>query len=130
MENPASPPAFRRSCPACNRPVEPGYNFCETCGTPIKELPTCSKCGTQFIAPVKFCEVCGALVMAEEGAEPSDSGETLEEYSEEEGPEGEESPEPDSDELAEDREEEIIVAAEDESPPHSKGKIQEPDTDE
>src|SRR5512136_996249 len=116
MENPASPPAFRRSCPACNRPVEPGYNFCETCGTPIKELPTCSKCGTQFIAPVKFCEVCGAPVMAEEGAEPSDSGETLEEYSEEEGsgevedqrPEGEESPEPDSDELAEDREEEII----------------------
>ena len=163
MENPASPPAFRRTCPSCNRPVEPGYNFCETCGTRIKDLPTCSKCGTQFIAPVKFCEVCGAPVMQGEGAEPSDSPEYTEEedtgaveaqelveeeipepdtelpeYPEEEdtravearGPDEKEIPEPDSDEFAEDSEEEIIVVAKDETPPHSKGKIQEPDTDE
>ena len=134
MENPASPPAFRRTCPSCNRPVEPGYNFCETCGTRIKDLPTCSKCGTQFIAPVKFCEVCGAPVMAEEEADPSDAPDYPEEEDtgavEARGPDEEEIPEPDSDEFAEDRKEEIIVVAKDETPPHSKGKIQEPDTDE
>jgi len=164
MENPASPPAFRRTCPSCNRPVEPGYNFCETCGTRIKDLPTCSKCGTQFIAPVKFCEVCGAPVMAEEEADPSDAPDYPEEedtgaveargpdeegipepdmgegaeYGEEEDTDAvkdlelveEGIPEPDSDESAEDREEETISEGKEKPPPPSKGKIQEPDTDE
>ena len=80
MQNPASPPKFRRTCPACNRPVEPGYKFCETCGTRIPELSTCSKCGTQFIAPVKYCDLCGAPVILAEVPEPDDSPE----YSEEE----------------------------------------------
>ena len=68
MENPASPPESQRTCPTCNRPVEPGYKFCEACGTPIQDLPTCGRCGTRFISPVNFCESCGAPVNP--GVEP------------------------------------------------------------
>jgi hypothetical protein len=136
MQNPASPPKFKHTCPTCNRPVEPGYKFCKSCGTRIPELSTCSKCGTQFIAPVKYCDLCGAPVILEEVPEPDDSPE----YSEEEntGPvedetlerDEEEIPEPDTDELPEDNEEENLVPAEDETPHHDKKEIQEPDTDE
>jgi hypothetical protein len=136
MQNPASPPKFRRTCPTCNRPVEPGYKFCETCGTRIPELSTCSKCGTQFIAPVKYCDLCGAPVILGEVPEPDDSPE----HSEEENTglvedqtserDEEEIPEPDTDELPEDNDEENIVPAEDETPHHYKKEIQEPDTDE
>ncbi len=79
MEDPSSPPKFRRTCPACNRPVEPGYKFCETCGTRIPELSTCSKCGTQFMAPVKYCDLCGAPVIPGKVPEPDDSPEHSEE---------------------------------------------------
>ena len=93
MGNPASRPESRRTCPACNRPVGPGYKFCEVCGTRIPELSTCSKCGTQFIHPVKFCDLCGAPVILEEIPGP-DADETQE-------PDVEEIPEPDTDELLE-----------------------------
>ena len=134
MVNQPSPPAFRRTCPACNRPVEPGYNFCETCGTPIKELPTCSKCGTQFIAPVKFCEVCGAPVTQEEGAEPADSLEYIGE--EDTAPaedqvlelDEEEIPEPETGEVPEYMEEEDTGAVEVRGPDEE--EIPEPDSDE
>jgi len=136
MQNPASPPKFKRTCPTCNRPVEPGYKFCETCGTRIPELSTCSKCGTQFIAPVKFCDLCGAPVIPGEVPEPDDSPEHSEE--EKTGPvedqtserHEEEIQEPDTDELPEDNDEENIVPAEDEIPHHYKEEISEPDTDE
>ncbi len=65
MGNPASNPEFRRTCPVCNRPVRPGYKFCEVCGTRIPELLTCSKCGTQFTHPEKFCDLCGARFIRE-----------------------------------------------------------------
>jgi hypothetical protein len=133
MQNPASPPKFKRTCPACNRPVEPGYKFCETCGTQIPDLSTCSKCGTQFIAPVKYCDLCGAPVIPGKVPEPD-----VPEYSEEENTgqvenqtselDEEEIPGPDTDELTEDNEEENIVTAEDETPPHDKEEIREPDT--
>jgi len=136
MQHPASPPKFKRTCPTCNRPVEPGYKFCETCGTQIPELSTCSKCGTQFIAPVKYCNLCGTPIILGEVPEPDDSPEHSEE--ENTGPvedqtserDEEEIPEPDTDELPEDNNEENIVPAEDETPHHYKEEIQEPDTDE
>jgi hypothetical protein len=135
MENPVSPPKFRRTCPTCNRPVEPGYKFCETCGTKIPELSTCSKCGTQFIAPVKYCDLCGAPVVLEV-PEPADSTEYPEEedngQDEDQASEryGEEIPEPVTDDLPEDPGEETIDQAEDETPPYTNEEIQEPDSDE
>jgi len=135
MQDPASPPKFRRTCPTCNRPVEPGYKFCETCGTRIPELSTCSKCGTQFIAPVKYCDLCGAPVIPGKVPEPDDSPEHPEEENsgtfEDQTSERyeEEIPEAGTDELQADNEE-TIVPAEDETPPRHKEEMQEPDTDE
>jgi hypothetical protein len=136
MQDPVPPPKFRHICPTCNRLVEPGYKFCETCGTRIPELSTCSKCGTQFIAPVKYCDLCGARVIPGEVPEPVDSPEYHEE--ENNGPfedqaseqDEEEIPEPETDELPEDTGEEPIKPAEDETPHHNQEEIQEPDTDE
>ncbi len=136
MEDPSSPPKFRRTCPACNRPVEPGYKFCETCGTRIPELSTCSKCGTQFMAPVKYCDLCGAPVIPGKVPEPDDSPEHSEEEDtrlvEGQSPEqdGEEIPEPDTDESPGKNDEETTKPAEDQIPQSHKLEIQEPDTDE
>lgn len=139
MENPDSPPKFIRTCPTCNRPVEPGFKFCETCGTKIPELSTCSKCGTRFIAPVKYCDLCGAPVILEVPEAPESP-----EYSEEEDNRQaedqaseryeEEIPEPDLNELPEDTGEETlepadIEPAKDETPHPTHEEIQEPDTD-
>jgi hypothetical protein len=135
MENPVSPPKSRRTCPTCNRPVEPGYKFCETCGTKIPELSTCSKCGTQFIAPVKYCDLCGAAVVLEV-PEPADSTQYPEEedngLDEDQASERyeEEIPGPGTDELPEDPGEETIEPAEDETPPPTKKDILGPDSDE
>ena len=134
MQSPASPPKFRRACPTCNRPVEPGDKFCETCGTRIPELLTCSKCGTQFITPLKYCDLCGTRLIPDEAEEPDRSPEHSRE--EDTGPvedqtserDEEEIPEPDTDELPEDDDEEKIVPDEDETPHHYKKEIQEPDT--
>jgi len=136
MQNPVSPPNVKHTCPTCNRPVEPGYKFCKTCGTRIPELSTCSKCGTQFIAPVKYCDLCGAPVIQGEVTEPDDSPEDYEE--ENTGPVEDQTaerdeveiPEPEPDEFPEDNDEEIIVPSEDETPHHYKKEILEPDTDE
>ena len=101
MGNPASRPEFRHTCPTCNRPVRPGYKFCEVCGTKIPELFTCSKCGTQFIHPEKFCDLCGAPVILKEI--PGPHADEIPEPAEEEPPEHDEDeiPEPDTDELLE-----------------------------
>ncbi|GEM_PF-307923 len=136
MQNPASPPKSRRTCPTCDRPVEPGYKFCKTCGTRIPELSTCSKCGTQFISPVKYCHLCGAPIIPGEVPNPDNSPEYYEEENtglvEDQTSERdeEEIPEPDTDELPEDNDDETIEPDEDETPHYKKGEIQEPDTDE
>src|SRR5512137_2730234 len=111
MQNPVSPPKVKHTCPTCNRPVEPGYKFCKTCGTRIPELSTCSKCGTQFIAPVKYCDLCGAPVIQGEVTEPDDLPEDYEE--ENTGPVEDQTaerdeveiPEPEPDEFPEDNDE-------------------------
>ncbi len=130
MGNPASHQEFRHTCPACNRPVKPGYKFCEVCGTRIPSLSTCSKCGTQFIHPKKFCDLCGAPFILEEIPEP-DTDE-IQEPDREEIPEPgvEEIPEPDTDEIQEPDVEEIPEPVEEEIPEHYEDEIPEPDTDE
>jgi len=136
MKNPASPSKFRRTCPACNGRVGPSDKFCEACGTRIPELSTCSRCGTQFIAPVKYCDLCGAPVILPEVPKPDDSPE----YSEEENarPVGNKTPEreddkilvSDSEELPDENEEENMLPVKDKNQHHNKTGIQEPDTDE
>ena len=116
MQNPASPPKIMHTCPTCKRPVEPGYKFCEACGTHISELSTCSKCGTQFISRDKFCDLCGApLIHAEvpEGTEEEDTG-----TDEEQAPERDEEkiPEQETDEVPEDNEEEDTGTDEEQVP--------------
>ena len=132
MENPDSPPKFRRTCPTCNRPVEPGYKFCQTCGTKIPELSTCSKCGTRFIAPVKYCDLCGAPVILEapespEYSEEEDNGQADDQVSERYE---EEIPEPDSDESPEYSEEEDNGQADDQVSERYDEEIPEPDLNE
>ncbi len=137
MGNPASNPEFRRTCPACNRPVRPGYKFCEVCGTRIPELLTCSKCGTQFTHPEKFCDLCGARFIREDIPEP-DADETPVQYDDEiPEPADEETPvqyddeipEPDVDETTEQYDDEIPEPA-DETTEQYDDEIPEPDADE
>jgi len=122
MGNPASHQEFRHTCPACNRPVRPGYKFCEVCGTRIPELSTCSRCGTQFVHPEEFCHLCGAPVIPGEipGPDPDEEPE----------PDGEEIPEPDAGEEPEPVDEEMTEPDEEETPEPSEDEIPEPDTDE
>lgn len=136
MEKPVSPQGLRRTCPACKRPVEPGFKFCEFCGTRIPELSTCTKCGTQFIAPVKSCDLCGAPVILEEIPGPEDSPEH--QAKEKNLMAGDDSPqrykgeirEPDTDESPEYQTEEYTGPVEDEVPEPAEEETREPDTDE
>ena len=138
MENPASPQEFRRTCPACNRPVKPGYKFCETCGTRIPDLLTCSKCGTQFIHPKKFCDLCGAPFIQEEIPEPDtdemqepDGAEIQESDADKASePVEEEIPEPDGAEIQESDADETSEPVEEEIPEPDVAVMPEPDTDE
>ena len=136
MQNPASPPKFMHTCPTCNRPVEPGYKFCETCGTRIPELKTCSKCGTQFITHDKYCDLCGAPFILEEVPEQDATPEQSEEDDtgpvEDQAPEPdeEEIPEPETDELPEEDDEENPGPDEDATPHQHKEGIREPGTNE
>jgi hypothetical protein len=128
MQNPASPPKYKRICPTCNRPVEPGFKFCETCGTRIPELPTCRICGAEFITPVPYCEWCGAPVIPEDEPETDDSPEDNEE--ENTGQAEDQEPEPGEEEIPVDDDEEQIVPEDEETPHHHKKELPEPDTDE
>jgi hypothetical protein len=130
MQNPASPPKLMHTCPTCKRPVEPGYKFCEACGTHITELSTCSKCGTQFISTEKFCDLCGAPLIHGEVPEDNKGEDTG--TVEEQAPEldEEEIPDKDSDEVPEDDEEEDTGTVEEQAPELDEEEIPEPYTDE
>lgn len=134
MQDPASPPKIKRTCPQCNTPVEPGDKFCETCGTRVPELLTCNRCGTQFITPLKYCDLCGARLIPEEVLEPDGLSEHAREEEtgtvEDREPDEEELQGPDTDASPEDNDEETIVPAGDKTPHHYNREIQEPDTDE
>lgn len=135
MEDPASRPELRHTCPACNRPVTPGYKFCEKCGTRIPSLYTCSKCGTQFIQPKKFCDLCGARFPDEEQGpdakyirEPDMAERPEPPVDEDQGPDEEELPEPDQDEIPQPDPNE--VQGPDEEPGPDAEEQQEPDEEE
>jgi hypothetical protein len=135
MQKPASPPPSRPLCPTCNRPVRPGYKFCETCGTRLPHLSTCSKCGTQFVTPLKYCELCGAPVILEGVTVPEDpespvgeNRETVQDRTPE--PDDEDILEPDTGEVSEGDDAGQGVPGEDEAPRHSQREIREPDTEE
>ena len=143
MQNPASPQKSRRTCPTCNRPVEPGYKFCEGCGTQMPELSTCSKCGTQFMAPLEYCDLCGARIIpggvaeAEESLEDAEERKSVPAVDQIPEPEEAEEPEPVADVLPEDHEENFVpepadapaYADEEETRP-VKDQITEPDEEE
>ena len=134
MAKPEKTPDLKRTCPACNSPVRPGFKFCEFCGTRIPELSTCTHCGTQFIAPAKFCDLCGAKVVLEVQPPPDQETDDLlpavDEDREDSDTDDEEIPEPDADELPEQDEEESASQEDDETPKDNAGEIAEPDTDE
>lgn len=141
MAKPEKTPELKRTCPACNSPVRPGFKFCEFCGTRIPELSTCTHCGTQFITPTKFCDLCGAKVVLEVQPAPDqetdDQQPAVDEDSEDsgtcDGDSGsfdEEIPEPDADEEQEHYQEVSARREDDEPPRDNAGGIAEPDTDE
>ena len=138
MASPAHPPEFVHTCPVCNRPVKPGYKFCEVCGTRIPSLYTCSKCGTQFLHPKKFCDLCGTPFNLEENKEPDEENppeperEELPEPDQPSVPEpAEETPrQPESNDVPEPDEEERPQRYEKKAPGHYPQEIREPDTDE
>ncbi|MHB8163508.1 MAG: zinc ribbon domain-containing protein [Methanoregula sp.] len=130
MQNPASPPKLMHTCPTCKRPVEPGYKFCEACGTHITELSTCSKCGTQFLSEGKFCDLCGAPLI--QGEVPEDNKEKDTRAMEEQAPgrDGENIPEPVTDVVPEDEAEEDTGADEEPVPEDDEEEIPEQESDE
>ncbi len=51
------------TCPACDRPIEPGDVFCTHCGTDVRAGPSsCTTCGRALESDDKFCPGCGASV--------------------------------------------------------------------
>ena len=96
----------------------------------MPELSTCSKCGTQFLAPLKYCDLCGARIISGEVPEADNSPEDETGPDDNQIPETDEGemPEPIADELPEDPEENI-VPDKDETPPRHTVEIREPDTD-
>jgi hypothetical protein len=55
----AEKPAFcpPETCPACGKPVGPGYAFCPHCGKSLTK--TCPSCGKPVEEGWKVCPVCG-----------------------------------------------------------------------
>lgn len=130
MEKPAPPPEIRRICPACNRPVKPGYKFCESCGERIPELSTCSKCGTRFISPLKFCDLCGAPVILEKIPGPDDDEEPEQSEVEDQESYADESVESPEEENTGPFDDEVTEQTEDEILEPDREETHEPDTDE
>lgn len=58
------------TCPKCQKQLEDGTKFCDSCGEPIVETIFCPNCGNSTSAENAFCQVCGASLAAEPVAEP------------------------------------------------------------
>lgn len=49
-------------CPKCNKELEDGVKFCDTCGAQIFETIFCPNCGEKTSTEFAFCEQCGASI--------------------------------------------------------------------
>lgn len=49
-------------CPKCNRQLEDGTKFCDSCGAQIVETIFCPNCGKQTSTEFAFCQNCGASI--------------------------------------------------------------------
>ena len=47
------------SCPKCGFSMNPGMNFCPSCGTRLNNQPSVCSCGATLPEGSKFCPVCG-----------------------------------------------------------------------
>src|SRR5262245_7128634 len=47
-------------CPSCGSENPAGINFCEECGTPMRQA--CPSCGHAANPTAKFCGTCGAVL--------------------------------------------------------------------
>ena len=50
------------NCPKCNKELENGTQFCDSCGTQIFETIFCPNCGKQTSTEFAFCQGCGASI--------------------------------------------------------------------
>ncbi|HMK95585.1 MAG TPA: zinc ribbon domain-containing protein [Candidatus Limnocylindrales bacterium] len=49
-------------CPNCGSAVTANSNYCNYCGTPLRQpilLKICPRCGARISARAKFCPECG-----------------------------------------------------------------------
>ncbi len=51
------------TCPACQKPVEPGFIYCPHCGASLQQ--TCKSCGKPTEFAWKVCPHCGAPLKSE-----------------------------------------------------------------
>lgn len=61
------------TCPNCNKQLEDGTKFCDSCGKQIAETIFCQNCGKESSSEFAFCQNCGASLV-EEAISP-DNGE-------------------------------------------------------
>lgn len=47
-------------CPKCNKELNEGTNFCDSCGTQIPKTIVCATCGQSVNSEYAFCQNCGA----------------------------------------------------------------------
>jgi len=59
------------TCPKCQKQLEDGTKFCDSCGTQIVETIFCPNCGNPTSTENAFCQVCGASLAAEPVTEPA-----------------------------------------------------------
>ncbi|MDP3066800.1 MAG: zinc ribbon domain-containing protein [Methanobacteriaceae archaeon] len=56
-------------CRKCNAKIEPGFNFCKECGTPVEDAPvkespkvSCPNCSAELNPEDTFCTECGKKI--------------------------------------------------------------------
>ena len=53
------------TCPNCNKQLEDGTKFCDSCGNQIIETIFCQNCGKETSTEFAFCQNCGASLSDE-----------------------------------------------------------------
>lgn len=62
---PAKKP-IRNLCPSCNKPIEHGQKFCDSCGYKLANAQNliCPSCKNPLVIGSKFCDKCGAKLIS------------------------------------------------------------------